>query len=134
MYLQTEFVVWLLAICSSVFISRLIPLHSERPVMPANWPSPSHGRWGLFCFVFSRSDFFRVFLSHLKQMREQQSFHSLACQVKLLTDLFCDLQLVFLFSIGKLWNKAGAAAHPCSQEIFGWWSFVSEEPCCSLVP
>lgn len=101
----------------SLYFSCLIPLHSESPVMPANWPSPSHG----CCVVlfFSQSTFFWVFLSHLKQIWEQLFFHNLACQVKLLTHLFSDLQLIFLFSIGRLWNKAGAVAHLCSQEIYG---------------
>lgn len=36
MYLESEFVVWLLI---SLYFFCLIPLQSELPVMPTNWPS-----------------------------------------------------------------------------------------------
>ena len=96
----------------SLYFSCLIPLQSEPPVIPTNWPSPSHGGW----FFFTVS-----FLLGLP-LTSEADVGTTAIPQSGMPGTTAHRSLLwsaadFLFSIGGLWNEAGATAHPCSQEI-----------------
>lgn len=71
---------------------------------------------------FSQSTFFWVFLLYLKQMWEQLSFHNLACQVQLLTDLFCDLLLTFCLALEGCGTRLVPLHTSAARKYSGWLS------------